>query len=446
VRILQLTSDWKWTGPAEPMLRLAETLRARGHDVAMGHPEPPAGAADSLAARARAAGFASAVALERRRGAHPIADRADVRRLREALERERFDVVHCWHTRDHLLAWRARRAARAGAAIVRSQREAERIPRRPWNRWLFGPAADGLLCVSPGTARANASLRGGRPIAGVFGAVDLERFQPAPGDPRVRTALGLAPEHEVVGIVARVQPQRRFDLLLAAAQCLFAERPAARLLVIGRGTRRAEVAEEPARRLGIADRVVFAGHRGADYPDVLHAIDVFTFLVPGTDGTCRALLEAAACGIPAVTTRRGALAEIVADGETGLVADEAPAALARAWSSLLADAGLRAKLAAAARQRAERCFAPERLGDAVLALYAETRRGEGAARRPRRCDAAKSSSRQAAAGPAGGSGTGAPGSIRSGSSPVARKSGPSTPCRPFGELSRIGWSLGSSNR
>jgi len=35
MRILQLTSDWKWTGPAEPMLRLAEAQRARGHSVVM---------------------------------------------------------------------------------------------------------------------------------------------------------------------------------------------------------------------------------------------------------------------------------------------------------------------------------------------------------------------------------------------------------------------------
>jgi glycosyltransferase involved in cell wall biosynthesis len=356
------------------MLRLAEALRAGGHDVALAYPEPPPGASDSLAARARDAGFASDAALERRRGARLLADRADVARLGDALARQRAEVVHCWHTRDHLLAWRARRGLPARPALVRSWRSAERIPPHPWNRWLFGPATDGLLCVSPETARANAPIRAGRPIAGAFGAVDLARFQPAPPDPAIRASLGLAAEHEVVGIVARAQPHRRFDLLLEAAALLFAERPQARLLVIGRGTRRAELAEAPARRLGIADRVVFAGHRGADYPDVLRAIDVFTFLVPGSDGTCRALLEAAACGIPAVVTRRGALAEIVTDGEAGLVADETREALARGWSALLADVPRRAKLGAAARERAEREFAPARLAGAAIALYTAARR------------------------------------------------------------------------
>jgi len=114
---------------------------------------------------------------------------------------------------------------------------------------------------------------------------------------------------------------------------------------------------------------VFAGYRAGDYADVLRAIDVFTFLVPGSDGTCRALLEAAACGIPAVTTRRGALAEIVVDGETGALADETPASLAAAWEGLLADPARRAALGAAASQRARLLFTPEKLADAVLRLY-----------------------------------------------------------------------------
>lgn len=366
MKILQLSSDWKWTGPAEPMLRLAEAQRAAGHEVALAYPAAPANVNRSLASEAAAAGFASVVPLERRRGASLLADRADAAQLRDWFRAHAIDAVHCWHTRDHLLAVRARSRA---TAIVRSYRSAERISRAPWNRWLFGRATDGLLCVSPETARSNAALRGRRPIAGAFGAVDLARFAPQRDASPARAALGFAPEHEVVGIVARAQRHRRFDLLLEAAKELFAQRPNARLLVVGRGTHHAEVAQLPAARLGIADRVVFAGYRNDDYAAVLRAIDVFTFLVPGSDGTCRALLEAAACGIPAVTTRRGALPEIVADGETGLLADETPAALASAWASLFADPARREALGAAAHARATKLFSPAVLADTVLQLY-----------------------------------------------------------------------------
>ena len=97
---------------------------------------------------------------------------------------------------------------------------------------------------------------------------------------------------------------------------------------------------------------------------------MFTQLVPGSDGTCRALLEAAACAIPAVVTRRGALPEIVVDGRTGLVVDEDPEELAGGWRRLLGDAAERRALGAAARRRAELHFAPERLAEAVEQLYA----------------------------------------------------------------------------
>ncbi len=370
MKILHVTSDWKWTGPAEPMLRLALAQHKDGHDVALACPDPPR-EGRSLADEARTAGLTPALWLDRARGLRPLADRCDVRRLRELLAAGGFEIVHAWHTRDHLLALRAAgRLRRSGAlSLVRSYRRADPITPYPWNRWLFGPGTDALLCVSPESARRNEWLRGGRALAGAFGAVDLARFSPRPADAPVRAALGLGPGHRVVGIVARVQPHRRFDLLLAAAARLFESDPAARLLVVGRGTHRRELAEEPAARLGISDRVVFAGYRSADYAEVLRSIDVFTFLVPGSDGTCRALLEAQACGIPAVTTRRGALPEIVRDGETGLLCDEDPAALAEGWRRLLRDDALRARLGAEAARRSRERFAPERLACEVEALY-----------------------------------------------------------------------------
>jgi glycosyltransferase involved in cell wall biosynthesis len=292
------------------------------------------------------------------------------------VESRGFDLVHTWHTRDHLLALRAaNRRRRAGLTrVVRSYKSAEPISAAPWNRWLFGPGCDGLVCVSPRVAQANRRLRGGRPILGAFGAVDLERFRPAAPDNAVRGSLGLEPGQPVVGIVARAQRHRLFDLLMQAMAELLRKLPAVRLLVIGRGTHIRETAHEPAIRLGIADRVIFAGYRTTDYVDVLRSIDVFTFLVPGSDGGCRALLEAAACGIPAVTTARGALSELVLEGETGSIVPERAEPLAAAWYDLLVDGARRAAMGAAARGRAETHFAPERLSREILALYTDVLR------------------------------------------------------------------------
>ena len=375
MRILQLTSDWKWTGPAAPMLQLAAAQRAAGHEVALACAPAPPGSEPSLRARACEAGFEPVLELERSRGVHPLRDRGDVARLRALFAAREFDVVHVWHTRDHVLALRSAAAPRrAGRTrVVRSYKLAEPIPPWPWNRWLFGPGSDALACVSQASAEANRRLRGGRPVGAVYGAVDLVRFAPAPRDAAVRASLGLAPEHRVIGIVARAQRHRRFDLLLDALALLARRDARVRVVVVGRGTHIEETAVAPAARLGIADRVVFAGYRTGDYADVLRCFDVFTFLVPGSDGGCRALLEAAACAIPAVTSRRGALPELVVDGATGTLVDERPDALAAAWQALLDDPDRRAAVGRAARARAEKEFSPQRLVERVDALYAAIR-------------------------------------------------------------------------
>jgi glycosyltransferase involved in cell wall biosynthesis len=358
------------------MVRLGLAQRERGCEVHLACPMPPHPRDGGVSEEAEKAGLLPELAILRGRGFRPVADRVEGKAIHSLLEHHEIDVVHTWHTRDHLLALRAARARRRRGvtAVVRSYRTAEAIPRLPWNRWLFGPGTDGLLCVSPETAQRNRVIRGGRPVRGSLGAVDTERFAPRPADPEIRASLGLAPEHRVVGIVARVQRHRRFDLLLEAAAELLGADPRARLLVVGRGTHRRVIAEEPARRMGLVDRVIFAGYREDDYAEVLRAIDVFTFLVPGSDGTCRALLEAAACGIPAVTSKRGALPEIVVDGVTGILCEEDPRALAGAWRALLDDPARRRTMGASARRRAATVFTPSRFADEVEALYREARR------------------------------------------------------------------------
>jgi len=386
-----VTSDWKWTGPAGPMLVLGEALRARGHEVAVGCPEAPPEASWSVAAEARQRGLEQGVRLGRGRGIRPWRDGADARRLASAVRERDVGVVHAWHTRAHGLALRALRGRRrpGGTALVRSLSGAPVPAATPWSRWLFGPGCDGLVCVGEAAARRAAALRGGRPVCGVLGAVEPAALAAADGA-RFRAAVGLPAQAPVIGVVARLQRHRRFELLFEAFALLGRRRPDARLLVLGRGTHADAVAQRPVDRLGLGERVFLAGHRGADYPDALAAMDLLTYLVPGSDGTCRALQEAAAAGVPAVATRRGALPELVEDGRTGVLVEERPSALAEAWERLLDDPARRAALGAAARRRAREVFAPEALARAVEALYAAARAGRRA--QPSR-DAGRSSER-----------------------------------------------------
>jgi len=146
--------------------------------------------------------------------------------------------------------------------------------------------------------------------------------------------------------------------------------PGLKLVIIGRGTHQESVAVRPAAERGLLDTVVFPGYlRGDDYVAGLLSLDAKIFLVPGTDGSCRAAREAMALGKPVIAARRGMLPELVADGETGLVVDDTSENLAGAIVRLARDRDLRRNMGLAARRAALERFDPARQAERVELVY-----------------------------------------------------------------------------
>jgi glycosyltransferase involved in cell wall biosynthesis len=179
------------------------------------------------------------------------------------------------------------------------------------------------------------------------------------------TRLAEAPTILEVARLAEVKGQRT---LLAAVAKLEAT-----TVLVGRDLEQGGVYErtlrDEAERLGIADRVVFAGYR-ADVPAVLAGCEVFC-LPSAAEGLPLVVLEAMAQGKPVVATDVGGTAEAVADGETGLLVPAGDAAaLADALGQLLADPERARRMGEAGRARVERDFSLAESARRVLALYA----------------------------------------------------------------------------
>lgn len=148
----------------------------------------------------------------------------------------------------------------------------------------------------------------------------------------------------------RLVPNKGLITVITALAAL----PGATLLVVGDGPERAK-AEVHAARLGIADRVTFAGWLPGptDIADALRSAKVFV-LNSLSEGGPRVLLEAMACGLPVATTSVGIAPETVTQGVNGVFHDGTTEGLVSALKPLLADDALRAKMGIAGRAVAER--------------------------------------------------------------------------------------------
>lgn len=171
----------------------------------------------------------------------------------------------------------------------------------------------------------------------------------------VRAVHGVGRDVPVALCAARLEPQKRHDVLLEAWAKL--DRDAV-LWLAGDGSLGDDLRRRAA-DLGVADRVRFLGNR-CDVPDLLAAADV-TVLTSDWEGMPIAVLESLAAGRPVVASDVDGVREALAGGGGVVVPRRDPAATADALRSLLFDPALRADLAEAGRASVRREHDPCRL-------------------------------------------------------------------------------------
>ena len=201
--------------------------------------------------------------------------------------------------------------------------------------------------------------------------VSTELFTPARVDEaqriELRKELGVGAEEPLVTMISRIIRSKGVLDLVLAAQEVVHRYPNTRFLLVG------PVDENSIDRLNstelaqLRQTVICPGTR-QDIPTVLGASDVFVLPSAYREGIPRVLLEAAAMGLPIVTTDSPGCNEVVEDAVNGfLIPAGAPRELARAILRLLEEPGLRRSFGQVSRQRAV-----ERFDISVIA--AQTRR------------------------------------------------------------------------
>jgi glycosyltransferase involved in cell wall biosynthesis len=285
----------------------------------------------------------------------------------------RPDVVHTHMYRADIIGTKAVTAlANAGhcrpylvstvhSSRIRSMEDRETIRR-------LTPQMDQLIAVSKSIERKIADEhRDGAPVRLIYNGVDLDRYDHQEPCCTLRDEYGMEPGSQIVGVVARLEPEKGHLTLLDAWPHVLRRVPDAYLLMVGEGSHREALAARAAENR-VAHRVVFTGRRD-DVPAVTAALDV-AVLPSHREAQGLSILEAMALSRPVVASDVGGIPEMIEDGVTGLlVPHDQPEALAAAIVRLLTDHSLADTIARAAHDLVHDRFCVQVMVRSVEEIY-----------------------------------------------------------------------------
>lgn len=276
------------------------------------------------------------------------------RMLKDIIDRNDYDIIHCHTPVGAMIARLAAMSARKkGTKVIYTAHGFHFFRGAPLVNWLlYYPAewvlsflTDVLITINKEDyARASRHLHAKRLeyVPGV--GIDTTRFQADPASRQAtRQALGFQDPDFLLLTVAEMTSNKNHITVLKALELLKQEPEyeSIHYLICGRGETQPEL-QDAARQLGIADHVHFLGYR-QDVPQLYQASDLFAFM-PFREGLPVALMEAMASGMGIVCTRIRGNTDLIEDGITGRFVDNSPQALAQAVKQLYADPQTRKKL------------------------------------------------------------------------------------------------------
>ncbi len=287
------------------------------------------------------------------------------------LRRGRYDILHCHMPIADVIGRPAGWLARIPVILTT---EHGRNVWKPWYYLLFermlNVVTDMRICVSQDILEIR-NRREGTPLSKLVripNAVETVKFRnPTRNRASVMAEFGWDPLDPLVVSVGRLEAEKNYPALVEAVGRARLSFPRMRCLLVGGGTRHDELLAMVS-CLGLGEHIRLAGSR-SDIPDLLGAADVFV-LASLKEGLPVSLLEAMAAGKAVVVTSVGGMAEVISDGENGLVVPPGNVEeLASAIGRLLGNKDLRMMFGKAVRDKAEREFGIQQVVEEIARVY-----------------------------------------------------------------------------
>jgi len=312
------------------------------------------------------------------RAIRPMTDLVALRKLKRILREGRYDIVHTHSAKGGILGRMAARNVGVpvvihtihGPSFFPYQSGAKNFFYKLAERYA-GKMTTHFVSVADAMSRQYLAAGIGKPgqYTTIYSGMEIGAFLNQQRDEKLREQLGIKPDELVVGKIARLFELKGHNFLLEAAPEIARHAPNVKFVLVGDGLL-SEHYKAEARRLGVADRVIFTGlippH---EVPRYISVMDVVTHLSL-REGLPRTLPQALACGKPVVAFDLDGSGEVCLDGKTGfLIKAEDVGALTQSVVRLLRDRELAGRMGAAGRELVCDNFSVETMVRRIDELY-----------------------------------------------------------------------------
>lgn len=280
--------------------------------------------------------------------------------LKHIIDEGEYDIIHC-HTPVGAMLTRlaAKQARKKGTKVFYTAHGFHFYKGAPAINWiLYYPVekwlsryTDVLITINKEDYERAKMFKAGKVcyVPGV--GIDLKKFNAGyVNKEQKRKEIGVSADDFVLLSVGELIPRKNHEVVIRALSVLkqLDKLNHIEYVICGRGSYEADL-RKLAEGLEVADHVHFLGYRN-DISEICNCADLFVFM-SHQEGLPVALVEAMACGLPAVCSNIRGNTDLIEDGVTGLLANNTPEEVAQSISKMKSDTALRNRVASAALQK-----------------------------------------------------------------------------------------------
>ncbi|WP_213951309.1 glycosyltransferase family 4 protein [Tepidanaerobacter syntrophicus] len=300
-------------------------------------------------------------------GGESSTNMSQIKSLRRIISQEKFDIVHTHASFAGRIAGKM-----AGAKVVMTRHSimggGAGPVKRMITRLISRIFTDKIIAISR-AVKINL-IESGVPadmITIIYNGIDTTKFEGVKGT--LRKELNITPDTPIIGMVARLVPEKGYEYAINAFYRVIKDYPNALLVIIGSGSLEKNL-KNMCSELGIESNVIFMGYR-QDVENLMADFDLFV-LSSVSEGLGLSLLEAMALGKPVVATITGGIPEVIKDGTNGLLVQPGnDVYLAESIVKILSDKDLARRLGDEAKKTVVEKFSSKTMIEKTEKVYQE---------------------------------------------------------------------------